>query len=147
MENETPHERVDVKLLLPGGRVREQALYLTYGDSYGIELDGLEDAGEGHRFEDVDFFDCLKQLRIWLQGRGIRPLCNGARRNAFVSGMSSQMGAGRLAYLVTPGQVPREEDLVDIFGEAAPADVVTVEEQEAFIRQWYDGAIGRSDKH
>lgn len=92
-----------------------------------------------------DLFEALARLRRKLEPLGYRLLLNGARRNAWASGMARDMGGGRRAYLLTMGRPSRMEDLVDIFEPAPEAEVGTVEEQETFMRLWVESIspIGR----
>jgi hypothetical protein len=87
------------------------------------------------RYEGHDLYRCLRTLRTKLDVLGIKVLCNGARIDACVSGMLSQSGA-RKVYLTTMGRSAEFEDLVNIFDEAAPEQVGTVEEQDNYHNKW-----------
>lgn len=87
------------------------------------------------RYEGHDLFRCFRELRSKLDVFGIKVLCNGARIDATVSGMLSDSGA-RKVYLTTMGQHARLEDLVNIFDEADPEKVGTVEEQDNYHNKW-----------
>ncbi|GGP13236.1 hypothetical protein LDL08_33075 [Nonomuraea glycinis] len=52
----------------------------------------------------IDFEDTLRQLRAELQQQNLLLLCNGFRRDAFVSSMSPQMSEGLSCYLVVTGE-------------------------------------------
>jgi hypothetical protein len=81
----------------------------------------------------VDLFECLFEARRVLERKGLILCCEGARPEAWVSGMGSQMGGGRAAYRrsidrsVTP-------PLVDIISPAPCEEVGTVEAQIAWNR-------------
>ena len=83
-----------------------------------------------------DQFECLLRLRAELEPLGYRTLVNGARRNAWPSGMGRDMGGGRLAYLLVLGQHDQKPALVDIFEAADEADLSVVEDQRAFFDSW-----------
>jgi len=81
--------------------------------------------------EGSDWFECRLSLRLLLEERGWRILCNGARVNAWPSGMSRDMG-GAMVYLYPDDHRPRtRDDLVRACDEASPELVVTVQEQRA----------------
>ena len=46
-----------------------------------------------------DFFDALRQIRLELETQNAMILCNGARIDAYPSGMSRQMSLGLIVYL------------------------------------------------
>ena len=73
-------------------------------------------------------------LRKQLEGAGFRLLCAGARRDAYPSGMARSMGGARKAYIFELGKPATE--LVDIFAEAQPEQVGTMDEQQRFRQQW-----------
>jgi hypothetical protein len=88
-------------------------------------------------FEDTDLFNCLISLRRWLEPQGWRILCNGARANAWPSGMARSMGGGGMVYLFGSEERRRHgPNLVRTFDEAPAELVVTVEEQLAYPRPW-----------
>jgi hypothetical protein len=82
-------------------------------------------------------FKALIELRRELSKVGLVPLCAGARRDVFPSGMSRSMGGGRKAYVTKPGLRPNSKDLVDIFDEDHD-NIAGVDEQAAFHREWID---------
>lgn len=79
-------------------------------------------------------FDALIVLRKQLESAGLRLLCAGARRDAYPSGMARSMGGARKAYIFGLGKPATE--LVDIFAEAQPEQVGTVDEQQRYRQQW-----------
>ena len=54
-------------------------------------------------FDGIDFLECFERLREDLEPQGWRFLCAGARKDAFVSGMSRDMGGGETVYLFNEG--------------------------------------------
>ncbi len=87
-------------------------------------------------FKSDDLFDCLLQLRHENEQQGAQIICAGARLDVYPSRMSREMGGGRKAYVLTPGQHARADDLVDIFGEAGENTVGSVEAQKAWFEAW-----------
>lgn len=83
---------------------------------------------------ETDFFECLCSIRRQLETEGLRPLCYGAVRNAFPSGMARDMGRGLKVYLSALG-VPGGQ-LVDTFGYADGLVLSSVDEQASFHQQW-----------
>jgi hypothetical protein len=95
-------------------------------------------------YSDIDLFACLLALRGRLEARGLLLCCQGARRTVFLSGMTRQMGNGRLAYAHRSGERLSDADLVEIFAPADHEDVVSVAEQKAEVVRIFRGpAAGR----
>lgn len=93
--------------------------------------------GRSWSVEAGDVFECLLILRRQLEPESIRVCCNGARVNAWASGMARDMGGGNKVYILKPGQRPTRDDLVPTLQPAPPADVApTVETQEVFYKSW-----------
>lgn len=87
-------------------------------------------------FQGADLFECIKGVRRHLGGMSMLLLCNGARIDAYPSGMSRQMGRARKVCIVELGKPGTQEGVVDIFG-AAPFDKVgSVEAQREFHDNW-----------
>lgn len=94
-------------------------------------------SGAGFRsreFVGEDLFEALIALRKELEKTGYRLLCAGARVDVFPSGMSRSMGGGRKAYITQLGEPAT--DTIDIFAEAEPGAVGTVEQQKEFHTKW-----------
>jgi hypothetical protein len=68
--------------------------------------DGRSWAAEG-----PDLFKALRALRRILDPLDIRLGVNGARRDAWASGMQCDMGEGRVVYLLAEGQAGRPEQV------------------------------------
>jgi len=68
--------------------------------------DGTSWAAEG-----PDLFNALRALRRILDPLGIRLGVNGARRDAWASGMQCDMGEGCVVYLLIEGQIGRPEQV------------------------------------
>ena len=83
----------------------------------------------------TDSFSTLHNLRRKLQKDGMDLFCYGSSRNVFPSAMSR---AGSKAYKAFLGQQGRTKDLVDIFEKGPDIEMVSVEEQAAFHRQWFE---------
>jgi hypothetical protein len=85
--------------------------------------------------EGPDLFEALRTLRAKLDEEEILLGCNGARPNAWASGMQRDMGEGKTVYLCElelHGRPPEARAL-----DAAPLDeVATVSEQNAFHARW-----------
>lgn len=82
-----------------------------------------------------DLFKALRELRCALDPLGIRLGVNGARRDAWASGMQCDMGEGRVVYLLAEGQTGRPEQ-VSTLGRTAIEHVGTLEEQDQYHARW-----------
>ena len=95
-----------------------------------------------------DLFDALCDLRRQLESTGIRICVSGARTDAYPSGMSRDMGGGRMVYLLhRPGRLRRllrlpawrPGKLVDLFSSAPCGLVGSVDEQRNYYEKWVRG--------
>jgi hypothetical protein len=113
------------------------------GRGYRLELV----LGDGRRAEafEADLFECLTTIRRQLDELGERPLCFGARRDVWASGMARDMGGGSHAYLLRRGQKPTSADLDGIFEPADASVVGTVREQESERDAWLASVSVSSD--
>lgn len=126
----TGGHRIDA--LSADGRVESMVLTPSAGPPWRLAVRGLGMSGEA--FEGEDLFGALVALRKHLERLGWRLLCAGARRDVYPSGMARGMGSARTAYVTEIGKPAL--DLVDIFGEALPEQVGTVDEQQLFRQEW-----------
>lgn len=85
-----------------------------------------------------DCFAALQIIRRAAEARNWNICCKGARRNAWPSAMSRDMGGGFKAYSLTMGQRARTDSLVEIFDADVPELYTSVAEQEAFARAWFE---------
>lgn len=99
---------------------------------------GLTVGDREYRAQGRDLFDCLAALRRELELENRRICCAGALQDVFPSGMTRQMAGGRKAYRHSPGRPSLSGDLVDIFEPADCQEVVTVAEQEAWMRKFFE---------
>ena len=81
-----------------------------------------------------DFFDALRQIRLELETQNVMILCNGARIDAYPSGVSRQMSLGRIAYLNQMGQPAQQK--VAIFDKTEANWVASVAEQDKYYHAW-----------
>lgn len=122
---------------------------LVHHDGRGVRCDVAFDLTAGNdrvatfvsefgtlRFQEADFFECLRRFRERVEPSGWRVLVNGARRDAWPSGMARDMGAGLKLYILR-GKPLGSDDLVETFGPADGADVTDYDTQarhaEAFF--------------
>ena len=108
-----------------------------------IKLEHLELGS--HNFEGFDIFDAFCNLRIFIEQRNWRILCNGARIDAYPSPMSRNMCGGSKLYCLKMGQPTKRDDLVHIFAEALPERVGTVEQQYNYYKKWLE-SFSASDR-
>src|SRR5205807_954787 len=83
-----------------------------------------------------DLFECLMKLRRqYLDPQSWKIGCNGARENAWASGMLRTSGGGIDVYLLT-GTTNRPPRLAPTFGPSPKRSVVSVERQLAYYEWW-----------
>jgi len=85
---------------------------------------------------DRDFFEAFCRVREQLQNEGLIPLCYGASRNVFPSGLLRDMALGLRAYRLQLGQQSGRDDAVSIFDSGLDIDPVSVDIQNQFYDQW-----------
>jgi hypothetical protein len=89
--------------------------------------------------EAADVFQCLLEIRCKTQSEDIMICCNGARTNAWASGMLRQMSGGNSVYLLSHDRDTSLADRVLTLDPAPCEDIAaTVSAQEAFYRAWLD---------
>jgi hypothetical protein len=126
------NEVCEIDTLLPDGRTERVTLSPSPAPPWTLTFSGL--GIRDREYRDEDLFDALIALRRELDAAGCRLLCAGARRDVFPSGMSREMGGARKAYICRLGSPAHQ--LVDIFDEALPEQVGTVDEQHGFRQRW-----------
>jgi len=84
-----------------------------------------------------DFFEAFCGIREQLGAKGFYPLCYGASKFVYPSGMCRDMSAGLVAYRMHKGRAVCEEDVVNIFDTGPDVEVSTVAEQRAFFDAWF----------
>lgn len=109
---------------------------LSYQNTQPCMIDFQNSELGEHHFEGRDVFDCLCQLRGFLEKTGWNILCNGARIDAYPSSMSRDMGGGMKLYHLKLGKRPQRSDLLRIFDRAEPNQIGTIEQQRAYHEKW-----------
>lgn len=121
---------VDVTVGGASGRWRFRAA--VDGGAWRLELLSEDRVWEA---EGPDAFEALRNLRRQLDPLGVRLGCNGARVNAWSSGMQRDMGLGRATYLCRLGSFGKPE-MARTLDPAPPSEVGTVAEQDEFHEAW-----------
>lgn len=104
------------------------------------------DNGREWESEAEDLFAAFQEIRRSTDVEGIKVCVNGSRRDAHPSGMSRDMGGGRMLYVLPPRRgLPmllglfkrlKRRNMVYIF-DPAPCDlVVSVDEQVRYFNDW-----------
>lgn len=83
-----------------------------------------------------DFFAAFSGIREQLEMIGASPLCYAASRNVYPSGLLRDMALGLKAYKHTLNKRVETSDTVDIFEHGSDLEIVTVEEQDRFHKEW-----------
>lgn len=99
-----------------------------------------------------DLFNCFVDIRRQVEPAGVRFCVNGARINAYPSGMSRDMGGGQMLYILPRFNIFRKiiwiigfrrRKLVYIFSPAPCHLVGSVDEQRAY----YDDLMSSTLRH
>jgi hypothetical protein len=138
------HAAMDDVLEVPviqGGKASAWQLVLTKDEQGRLVLSLSDGSGRTWTAAAFDAFDALMKLRLEAEADGVQICCNGARRNAWSSGMQSDMGVGFSTYLLRLGEHGERPESVPTLAPAPAADVATVEEQLAFHEEWL-GELG-----
>lgn len=88
------------------------------------------EAGEG------DFFEAFCRIREQLEKVGLKPLCYGASRNVYPSGMCRDMADGLKAYRMRLWCTAGLDDLVSIFDSGPDVAPASVKAQKEFFDRW-----------
>jgi hypothetical protein len=133
------HERVADSFEVPvieGGGTATWQLVLTKAEQPRITLSLSDGSARTWEATGGDIFDALMNLRREAEPDGVQLCCNGARRNAWSSGMQRDMGEGVTTYLLRLGEHQEPPESVRTLDPAPAADVTTVAEQLAFHEEW-----------
>jgi hypothetical protein len=124
----------ELKIQHLNGEISTGEIYYHRIDDYSCDWNLVFISPVTKKFETTnsDMFECLIDLRQELARHSYRPLCNGARKDVYPSGMCRDMAGGNAAYIMRIGQSANLEDLVNIFDYAEPNLIATVEEQLSF---------------
>jgi hypothetical protein len=95
-------------------------------------------AGVTWSAEAGDIFGCLIELREQVEPEGLMLCCNGARRDADMSGMLADMGEGRQVYLLDGVSISERPPKVETLAPAPCEMVVSVDEQLRWLDDWWE---------
>jgi hypothetical protein len=102
-----------------------------------VQIDAVTASMRPFRTVEHDLFEALCVYRRFLErSGGYLLLCNGARKDAFPSAMSRDMGRGCKLY-ISALSVPGGR-LVETLDPAPLEAVGTVDEQSAFHNEWFE---------
>jgi hypothetical protein len=133
------HERVGESFEVPvtkDGRTVTWQLLLTKAEQPRITLSLSDGSAQMWEATGGDIFGALMTLRLEAERDGVQICCNGARRNAWSSGMQRDMGEGVTTYLLRLGEHQERPESVRTLDPAPAADVTTVAEQVEFHERW-----------
>lgn len=123
-------------LVIEEGKTPTWALVLTRPGPHRIGLTLHDGSGRTWEATGGDAFDALMKLRLEVEPNGVQLCCNGARRNAWSSGMQRDMDEGSTTYLLRLGEHGARPRSVRTLDPAPGNDVTTVAEQVAFHEEW-----------
>lgn len=126
------HEERDVEVAANGVARRWRLVASVERGASRLQL-----VGDDQMWEAVgpDVFEALRSLRRELDAGGLRVGVNGARPNAWSSGMQRDMGLGRMTYLCELGD-SGGFPMVGTLDPAPLAEVGTVADQDEFHAAW-----------
>jgi hypothetical protein len=84
----------------------------------------------------IDYFQCLITLREQLAQLKYRPLCNGARLDAYVLPSSLREMRGWMVTIISELKIPTYDDELRIFDEAEPVSIASIQEQKEYYESW-----------
>ena len=122
--------------VIDGGTTATWQLAVTQDDQRHVVLSLSDGFGRTWAATGGDAFDALMKLRLEAEPDGVQICCNGARRNAWSSGMQRDMAMGFSTYLLRLGEHNERPPSARTLEPAPAADVTTVAEQMAFHEQW-----------
>ncbi|GAA4924714.1 hypothetical protein LX16_0042 [Stackebrandtia albiflava] len=127
----------DVSVLLVRGTERRLATLRVVGrDPYRLRLEGM---GQLKESTGPDLFEALVALRRDLETDGWLPAVQGARRDAYPSGMARDMGGGERIHLLHTGRPASTADLVDTLAPVADVGLLaTVAQQHEAYVAWLE---------
>jgi len=124
----------DITIASPG--VAEERCEIEFTRDVSITLTVKSQRFGVMSFVDDNWFGALLKFRLRIERDGYLLLCNAARKDAYPSRMTLQMGGGRKIYILSSGLQTSDEDLVDVLGMATIDQVGTVEEQRICYENW-----------
>lgn len=86
--------------------------------------------------EEEDYFEALFLIRQQLEVDGLLPFCYGASGNIYPEGTVIGMSRGLIVCKVKTGQLPQENDLVNIFDDGYDVIPTFVHMQKQFWDAW-----------
>lgn len=132
--------------MFPTGENARTIYLYKDGKEFPIEIKIIENPNEilvhnseifgSNKFVGTDLFECLVQLRLFLEAQSIYVLCNGSRIDVYPSRLIRQMTNGRMAYILKSNTPVSSEFLVNIFDKTDANKVGTVKEQIEFYKNW-----------
>jgi hypothetical protein len=127
-----------------GGETLTWTLALDKPERHQVALALRDPFGRAWEATGGDVFDALMKLRLQAERDGIQICCNGARRNAWSSGMQRDMGEGYVVYLLRAQKEDRPPEVRTL--DPAPAEeVVSVAEQRAFFEDYSGHPLPNDD--
>jgi len=129
-------DQFEVPVAVEGSHAGTWAITVQRPQDRSIVLALADPHGRAWEARGGDVFDALMNLRCELEPAGIQVCCNGARRNAWSSGMQRDMGVGETTYLLTLGEHGVRPPSVKTLEPAPLEDVGSVAEQRAFYEAW-----------
>ncbi len=119
--------------LKDGSKITGKLVRRSPDPSFWMNLtaDGINESASSN-----DYFDTFAKIRKRLAGKSIYPLCYGASKDIWPSGMSRDMGQGLKAYRLVLGKKARE--LYNIFETGDDIDPVHPDIQKEFAEKWFE---------
>ncbi|WP_433958660.1 hypothetical protein [Cytobacillus horneckiae] len=111
-------------------------LYEEAPDDDELVMVDLIYLNENNSFKGGNYFEVLRDIRLYFEKLNIQVLCNGAALNVFPSPMQLSMGNGNLAYILKMGEPAKIHHVANIFEHNPAFEFVTVEKQLEYYHKW-----------
>ncbi|WP_158075030.1 hypothetical protein [Streptomyces sp. MJM1172] len=128
---ETIHD-VEISLVSADGVVTGRLMAQFSGVDYTVRIVCADMTYESTAW---NFFQALVNVRLSLEGVGLKPAVVGACRNVYPSRMSLEMGGGRRAYLWPLAERPATVDIFDGVPDSEYGNLVFVDDQKEAVRR------------
>lgn len=132
--NKPEAEKHKVELVGPDG-TRTTGVFTLDSSDDACTL-RLDYQGKQLAATEADYFEALCTIRRQLEAQGLTPVCYGASRRCFPSGMARDRAAGLKLYKLELGRSLNPVALVSLLGRGSDVEPVSVAEQRAFYQEW-----------
>ncbi|MBU0656051.1 MAG: hypothetical protein KJ914_13105 [Gammaproteobacteria bacterium] len=134
-EAQSDHAYMSIELLDNTGQRQKAVLGYCEGRFNHVMIH-LPDSGRSFDANGVDLVEAFFAVRGQLDQAGLIPLLAGSRRDCYPAGDARNCDFGDRFYVLHDGQPPDPDNMVYLFAEAPPEQVVSFRQQQAAFAQW-----------